>query len=76
MTEIAVTNAYLPYKKQGGTRLQLGFRMNAIWSELRNQYRLKTIDPPVAFKQHKALDPSRLGRQHSQDVLLATANIA
>src|SRR6218665_2800708 len=64
MIDIYVTSAFLLYKKLGGTRRQIWFRKNVIRSLLGSQYRPKTATAPVAFKQNKASDLTRLIRQH------------
>ena len=64
MIDISVTNAFLLYKKIGGTSWQIWFRKNVIRSLRGSQNRPKTATAPVAFKQSKASDLTRLIGQH------------
>src|SRR6218665_1012070 len=64
MIDISVTNAFLLYKKIGGTSRQIWFRKNVIRSLRGSQNRPKTASAPVAFKQNKASDLTRLIGQH------------
>lgn len=76
MIDISVTNAFLLYKKLGGTSRQIWFRKNVIRSLLGSQDRPKTATAPVAFKQNKASDLTRLIGQHYLCVIPANASKA
>src|SRR6218665_3918175 len=76
MIDIYVTNAFLLYKKLGGTRRQIWFRKNVIRSLLGSEDRPKTATAPVAFKQNKASDLTRLIGQHYLCVIPANASKA
>ena len=76
MIDISVTNAFLPYKKLGGTSRQIWFSKNVIRSLLGSQDRPKAATTPVAFKQNKASDLTRLIGQHYLCVIPANASKA
>src|SRR6218665_2346905 len=76
MIDISVTNAFLLYKKLGETSRQIWFRKNVIRSLLGSQGRPKTASAPVAYKQNKASDLTRLIGQHYLCVILANASKA
>src|SRR6218665_2393576 len=73
MIDISVTNAFLLYKKIGGTSRQIWFRKNVIRSLRGSQNRPKTATAPLAFKQGKASDLTRLIGQHYLCVIPANA---
>src|SRR6218665_641577 len=76
MIDISVTNAFLLYKKIGGTRRQIWFRKNVIRSLFGSQDRPKTATTTVAFKQNKTSDLARLIAQHYLRVIPANASKA
>ena len=76
--DIALTNAYLLYKKVGGSKSQLWFRQNVIRSLLMEDSRgeLAEADEMQPFYHHKSGDLSRLSGQHYMDLIPSTSRKA
>ena len=66
--DMAMVNAFILYKKVGGTKAQLKFRKSVIASLLSSDIRiyedLPQVSDTAAFHHHKSSDLSRLSGQH------------
>ena len=66
--DMAVVNAFILYKKVGGTKAQLKFGKSVIASPLSSDIKINEDFPQTlntaAFHHHKSSDLSRLSAQH------------
>ena len=69
LIDTALSNSYLLYRKLGGTRQQMWFRVQVIRDLLAYEERSEVPGPSRPFAHHKASDLSRLGGQHFVELI-------